>query len=238
MNRVLLISGTSGIAEATAVVARRRGDQPFLVGLDQPADAIADLRDPDAVREAVDACLTQYGRIDALFNVAGISGRRFGDGPLHEATLEGWNTVLESNVTTAFLLSKCVLQHWLETGRRGAILNMASVLAFSPEPRHFATHAYAASKGALIAMTQSMASYYAPHGIRVNAIAPGLVRTPMSQRAQQDPEILDFIAHKQPLSDGMLDAVDIAEAALFLLGEESRHITGQVLSVDGGWQFA
>lgn len=238
MNRVLLISGTSGIAEATAVLARRRGDCPFLVGLEQPADAIADLRDPDAVREAVDACLKQHGRIDALFNVAGISGRRFGDGPLHEATLEGWNTVLESNVTTAFLLSKCVLQHWLETGRRGAILNMASVLAFSPEPRHFATHAYATSKGALIAMTQSVASYYAPHGIRVNAIAPGLVRTPMSQRAQQDPEILDFIAHKQPLSDGMLDAVDIAEAALFLLGEESRHITGQVLSVDGGWQFA
>lgn len=238
MNRVLLISGTSGIAEATAVLARRRGDYPFLVGLEQPADAIADLRDPDAVREAVDACLKQHGRIDALFNVAGISGRRFGDGPLHEATLEGWNTVLESNVTTAFLLSKCVLLHWLETGRGGAILNMASVLAFSPEPRHFATHAYAASKGALISMTQSMASYYAPHGIRVNAVAPGLVRTPMSQRAQQNPEILDFIARKQPLSDGMLDAVDIAEAALFLLGEESRHITGQVLSVDGGWQFA
>lgn len=238
MDRVLLISGTSGIAEATASLARRRGDSAFLVGLEQPADVIADLRHPGDAQQGVEACLRQHGRIDALFNVAGISGRRYGDGPLHEATLDGWNTVFESNVTTAFLLSKFVLQHWLETQRRGAILNMSSVLAFSPEPEHFATHAYAASKGALLAMTQSMAAYYAPHGIRVNAIAPGLVRTPMSQRAQQDPAILAFIAGKQPLCEGMLDAGDIAEAALFLLGEESKHITGQVLSVDGGWQFS
>ncbi|MBL8174593.1 MAG: SDR family oxidoreductase [Bryobacterales bacterium] len=236
MDRVLLISGASGIAEATASLARRRGDLPFLAGLEPPADAIADLRDPAAAQSAVDQCLQRHGRIDALFNVAGISGRRFGDGPVHEATLEGWNTVLETNLTTAFLLSKFVLQHWLGAEYRGAILNMASVLAFSPEPAHFATHAYAASKGALIAMTQSMAAYYAPHGIRVNAIAPGLVRTPMSQRAQQDPGILAFIAAKQPLSEGMLEADDIAEAALFLLGEEAKHITGQVLSVDGGWR--
>jgi len=238
MSQVLLISGSSGIAGATASLARRRGHTPFLVGLEHPADAIADLRDANATEAAVEACLEQYGRIDGLFNVAGISGRRYGDGPLHEATLSGWQTVMENNVTSAFLLSKYVLRHWLTRGHRGAIVNMASVLAFSPERQHFATHAYAASKGALIAMTQSMAAYYAPHGIRVNAIAPGLVRTPMSQRAQDDAEILSFIAQKQPLSGGMLDASDIAEAALFLLGEESKHITGQVLSVDGGWQYS
>jgi NAD(P)-dependent dehydrogenase (short-subunit alcohol dehydrogenase family) len=103
---------------------------------------------------------------------------------------------------------------------------------------HFTTHAYAASKGALLALTKSMAAYYAPHGIRVNAIAPGLVRTPMSARAQQDDTILSFIEQKQPLSEGMLDAADIAAAALFLLGQDSRHITGQVIAVDGGWEVS
>ncbi|PYT20301.1 MAG: short-chain dehydrogenase, partial [Acidobacteria bacterium] len=101
--------------------------------------------------------------------------------------------------------------------------------------QHFATHAYAASKGAIISMSRAMAAYYAPHKVRVNVIAPALVRTPMSARAQSDAELLEFISHKQPLSGGMLDAGDVAETALFLLGEQSRHITGQVVSIDGGW---
>ena len=112
---------------------------------------------------------------------------------------------------------------------------MASVLAFSPQAQHFATHAYAAGKGAIISMSRAMAAYYAPHQIRVNVIAPALVRTPMSARAQSDREVLEFIAHKQPLSGGMLDAGDVAETALFLLSEQARQITGQVVSVDGGW---
>lgn len=235
MSRVLLISGSTGIAAATASLARERGWSVFVVGLEEPADAVADLRREDEVEAAVAACLARHGRVDALFNVAGISGRRFGDGPVHEATLDGWNAVMESNVTTAFLLSKHVLRHWLRDGVRGTILHMASVLAFAPEPRYFATHAYTASKGALIALTQSMAAYYAEHGIRVNAIAPGLVRTPMSQRAQENAEIVEFVEKKQALSGGMLDAGEIAQAALFLLGEESHHVTGQVLAVDGGW---
>jgi NAD(P)-dependent dehydrogenase (short-subunit alcohol dehydrogenase family) len=112
---------------------------------------------------------------------------------------------------------------------------MASVLAFSPEPRHFATHAYAAGKGGAIAMTRSMAAHYAPGKIRVNAIAPGLVRTPMSQRAQASPELQEFVARKQPLAAGMVEADDVARAALFLLSDEARAITGQVLTVDAGW---
>lgn len=235
MSRVLLISGSTGIAAATASLARERGWTVYLVGMEEPVDAVADLRMEDEVRAAVEACVARHGRVDALFNVAGISGRRLGDGPVHEAAVDGWRAVMESNVMTAFLLSKHVLRQWLRDGTRGAILHMASVLAFAPEPRYFATHAYAASKGALIALTQSMAAYYAAHGIRVNAIAPGLVRTPMSQRAQENAEIVEFVERKQALSRGMLDAGEIAEAALFLLGEESKHVTGQVLSVDGGW---
>ena len=100
---------------------------------------------------------------------------------------------------------------------------------------HFAAHAYAASKGAIIALTQSMAAYYAPHGIRVNAIAPGLVRTPMSARAQMSPEIQEFIRGKQPLKGAMLEAEEVARVAVFLLGAEAAQITGQVVTVDGGW---
>src|SRR5690606_32596843 len=120
-------------------------------------------------------------------------------------------------------------------GMRGVLLNMASVLAFSPSARSFATHGYAASKGAIIAMSRSAAAYYAPHGIRINAIAPGLVRTPMSRRAQDDPAIVEYMRVKQPLPGGLLEPGDIASTALFLLSPAARSITGQVISVDGGW---
>jgi len=81
-----------------------------------------------------------------------------------------------------------------------------------------------------------MAAYYAPHKIRVNAIAPGLVRTPASERASAG-ELEEFLRQKQPLSGGMIDAEDAAHAALFLLSEDARPITGEVLAVDGGWQI-
>lgn len=250
MDPVLLITGSTGIAEATALAAAAQGHRVFVVGLDEascrelseriPGSAFVagDLRIESTADRAVEACLQHFGRIDALFNVAGISGRRFGDGPLHECSADGWDITLAANVRTMFLMSRAVLRHWMAESRTGAILNMTSVLAFAPEPEHFATHAYAASKGAILSLTRSMAAYYAPHSIRVNAIAPGLVRTPMSARAQSNEEVLEFVAVKQPLARGMLDASDVAEAALFLLRDRSKHITGAVLTVDGGWTIS
>ena len=123
-----------------------------------------------------------------------------------------------------------------DNGGRGVILNMASILGLSPEPKFFATHAYAAGKGAIISMSKSMAAYYAPHKIRVNVIAPSLVCMPMSLRAQDNPEILEFMRHKQPLVEDLIDAEDVARAALFLMSDEARVITGDVLSVDAGWK--
>jgi NAD(P)-dependent dehydrogenase (short-subunit alcohol dehydrogenase family) len=111
------------------------------------------------------------------------------------------------------------------------------VLAFSPEPKFFATHAYAASKSAIIGLTGAMAAYYAPSKIRVNAIAPGLTRTPMSARAQQDRALLEFIKTKQPLIEDLVEADDVARAAVFLLSDDAGAITGEVLSVDAGWRF-
>jgi NAD(P)-dependent dehydrogenase (short-subunit alcohol dehydrogenase family) len=234
---VLLISGASGIAGETARLARARGIGVVTVAL-ADADVNGDLTRSGTAEQAVAECVARYGRVDALFNCAGISGRRYGDGPLDECTEEGWDTTMSVNVKSMFLLSRSVLQRMLAQGGGGAILNMASVVAMSPEPRHFATHAYAAAKGAIAAMSRAMAAYYAPHGIRVNAIAPGLVRTPMSVRAQENQEILEFMQHKQPLAGGILEAEDVARAALFLLGEDSKMITGQVLPVDAGWQVS
>jgi NAD(P)-dependent dehydrogenase (short-subunit alcohol dehydrogenase family) len=139
-----------------------------------------------------------------------------------------------------FFVCRAAIRHMLTQplgadGTRGAILNMASVLAFSPSPTHFATHAYAASKGAIVSMSQSMAAYYAPSKIRVNVVAPAVTRTPMSARAQADPNVLRYIERKQPLAANLLEATDIAQGALFLLSDQARTITGQVLTIDGGW---
>jgi NAD(P)-dependent dehydrogenase (short-subunit alcohol dehydrogenase family) len=113
---------------------------------------------------------------------------------------------------------------------------MGSVLGFSPSPHYFATHTYAAAKAAIAGLTQSAAAYYAPHNIRFNVIAPGLVQTPMAQRAANDPAIMQFVRSKQPLDGGRIaDPSDLDAAVVFLLSDQSKFVTGQVLCVDGGW---
>jgi NAD(P)-dependent dehydrogenase (short-subunit alcohol dehydrogenase family) len=253
--KVLLVTGTTGIAAATARLAADEGAQVCTVGIDRESgEALAasfagcrfvpaDLTHATQVAAAIHACVASFGRIDALFNVVGISGRRFGDGPLHECTEEGWDATFATNAKSMFLVSRDVVRRMLDQepgsdGSRGVILNMGSVLASHPESRFFSTHAYAASKGAVLSLTRAMASYYAPHGIRVNAIAPSLVRTPMSTRAQESAEIVAFVGSKQPLAGGMLEADDVARAALFLLGAGSALVTGQVLGVDAGWSVS
>lgn len=202
--------------------------------------AQADLTDEAAVDEAVAAAVERFGRIDGVFSVAGGSGRRFGDGPIHELTAEGWDRTLELNLRSQALLARAVTRQMLgqsptAAGSRGSIILCSSVLAASPVPELFATHAYAAAKGAITSLATTMAAAYAPQRIRVNVIAPGLTATPMSRRAADDPAATEFVTRKQPLVAGFLDADDIAQAAIYLLGDESRAVTGQVLTVDGGW---
>jgi NAD(P)-dependent dehydrogenase (short-subunit alcohol dehydrogenase family) len=204
---------------------------------------VAELTDETAVEDAVADVVERFGRIDALYAVAGISGRRYGDGPLHEATLDGWRTVMETNVTGLFVVTRAAVRRMLDQapdsdGARGSILAMSSVLARHPSPVHFATHAYAASKGAIESFVRAVASRYAADGIRINAIAPSLVATPMSERAQSDPAILAYLRDKQPLAQGPIDADAVTSVALHLLSRESRMITGQVVSVDAGWSVS
>ncbi|MGH8950959.1 MAG: SDR family NAD(P)-dependent oxidoreductase, partial [Acidimicrobiia bacterium] len=137
------------------------------------------------------------------------------------------------NTNPMFLATSRAIGHM--RGRGGSVVIISSVLATSPSPVHFATHAYASAKGAANSYVKTLAAYYAVDGIRVNAIAPGLVRTPMSERAASDPETVEYAARKQPLAGGFLEADDIAGTAVFLLSDESSQVTGQVIAVDGGW---
>src|SRR4051794_34347936 len=252
----LIIGGTSGIGLATARRFLEEGARVVVAGLTVDSrdealrllsplgvvDAVAvDVTRPDPVaRLCAGAVEFLGGRLDVLFHVAGISGRRFGDGPLHECDEVGWDVVMGTNARAMFLTNRGAVRQMLTQsidvhGLRGTVLNMGSVLAWSPSPDDFGTYAYAASKGAVRAMTLAAASRYARDRVRFNMIAPGLIETPMAARAVGDPSIRAYLATKQPIVGGPGSADDCAEAALYLCEPASRFVTGTVLAVDGGW---
>lgn len=247
--RSALISSASGIGAATARALAEAGAEITLVDRNEVATAaltreiggaeaiVGDLREEATCEAAVKLALDRRGRLDILVNLAGLSGRRQGDGPVHEATSGGFDYVIGNNLRSAFLLSKAALTPMLEA-KSGAIINVASVLAYAPASDHFATHAYAASKGALISLTTSMAAYYARSGIRVNCVSPGLIATPMSRRAQDAPEIMEYLERRQPLSGGPGQPEDVASAILYLASDAARLITGANLEVSGGWSVS
>jgi NAD(P)-dependent dehydrogenase (short-subunit alcohol dehydrogenase family) len=222
----LVIAGPEPGAGATAAAALGSGAVRFV-----PADAT----DPGQVERLFAEAVEFLGGLDVLFHVAGGSGRRFGDGSLHECSLEGWRHTLDLNLTSTFLTNRAAVRHFLGARQPSAILNTASVLALEPSPHFFDTAAYAATKGGIIALSRLAAARYAPDGIRVNVIAPGLIDTPMSTRAVGDPAILAFLRSKQPLARGAGRPEDCSDAAVFLCSDAAHLITGAVLPVDGGW---
>jgi NAD(P)-dependent dehydrogenase (short-subunit alcohol dehydrogenase family) len=253
-DRVCLVTGSTGIAAATAEELAADGASVFVVSRTaEHARALAErigggwaaanLADEAAVEAAVEACIERFGRIDGLFAVAGGSGRRFGDGPIHTVSRDAWDRTLELNVTTQALVCRAVVARMRDqepnaSGTRGSILLMGSVTATDPAPEFFATHAYAAARAATIGLMTTMAAGYLRDRIRVNVVAPGLTDTPMATRAGGDPTIRASAARKQPHAGEMMDPREVAHAAVFLLSDESRAITGQVLKVDGGWSVA
>ncbi|GIW95644.1 MAG: 3-ketoacyl-ACP reductase [Pirellulaceae bacterium] len=196
---------------------------------------IGDARYPETSVVAVRLAIQTWGRLDGLVHVAGGSGRALGDGPLHEIPWEGWTETLRWNLETVYHSNRAALEPLMRAGQ-GSIVNITSVLADHPAPRHFATHAYAAAKAAVVGLTRAAAAFYAPWNIRVNAVAPGLIQTPMAERALADDQIQEFLRRKQPLGQGGPGLPsDVAAAVVYLLSDESRLVTGQVIAVDGGW---
>lgn len=241
--KVILATGAAG-GIGSAAVSLLAAEGASVVAADVDAGALAELapaflRVPANVTVSADVAglfaeiRRRCGRLDGLFHVVGVSGRRLGDGPVHQCTDEGWDHVLDVNLRGAFLCFREAVPLLRESGG-GSIVALGSVLGLLGHPL-FDTHAYAASKGALIALCRAMAVRYAADRIRVNVLCPGLIRTPMSRRAQEDPAVLAALAELQPLTGDFGEPGDVAAAALFLLSDESRFITGTLLPVDGGW---
>ncbi|MDZ4289105.1 MAG: SDR family oxidoreductase [Prosthecobacter sp.] len=247
--RVVIVGGTTGLGLSAAQALVRDGARVVVTSRSEAnvASALetlgntargfaADATDPQTGERAMALAVENFGGVDALYHVAGGSGRARGDGPLHELTEEGITYTLDVNLASLMHSNRAAVRQFMRQQSGGCILNMGSVLGWSPSPQYFASHAYAAAKAGIIGFSKAIASYYAPQNIRVNVIAPALVETPMSQRACENEEIMRFTAAKQPLDGGRVGMPgDVEGAALFLLSRAAGFITGQVLAVDGGW---
>ena len=250
--KIVVIGGTTGLGLSAALAFVREGANVIVVGRKKESAEEAgkklghsglaltgDAAEEDTALNAIETCLGEFGGFDGLYHVAGGSGRKFGDGPLHEVTLDGWNITLELNLTSLMLSNRAAIQILLKRKTSGSILNMGSVLGYSPSPKYFATHAYAAAKAAVIGFTKSVAACYAPANIRVNVLATALMDTPMAQRAAQEETIQSFIKTKQPLDGGRIGMPsDLDGAAVYFMSDQSKFTTGQVLNVDGGWEVS
>lgn len=248
---IVVMGGTTGLGLSAAkalvvnganvvVVGRNRGNaEAARKLLGNCAVALTgDATDPSLATRAIELCVSRFGGFNGLYHVAGGSGRKMGDGPLHELTIEGWHKTLELNLTSIMLSNKAAVNQFLKQGSGGSILNIGSVLGFSPSPQYFTTHAYAAAKSAIIGFSRSTAAYYAKDNIRINVIAPALVETPMSKRASEDDQILSFIRTKQPLDGGRIgQPSDLDGLVVYFMSDLSKFTTGQVVAVDGGWSI-
>lgn len=249
-NKIILITGSgSGIGKATALLFAKEGATVIVNDLaadkgQETVDEIisndgkaifivADVTDAHSVKLMVDRVISDYGKIDVLFNNAGISGI----GAIHELEPEAWDRVLNINTRGVFLPSKYVIPHMMDQ-KNGSIINMSSCIAEIGLARRAS---YSASKGAVLALTKSMQVDYAPYGIRVNALMPGTVLTPfVEQYLQTSYDNIEAgyeSLKKRQLSGDLLRPEDVAKAALFLASDDSKFMMGSPLYIDGGVVF-
>jgi NAD(P)-dependent dehydrogenase (short-subunit alcohol dehydrogenase family) len=223
--KTAIVTGAArGIGKATAVLLEKAGATVARIDIDAaPGIISADVADEQALERA----FKKVGAIDILVNNAGIAVRK----NALDITREDWDRVIAVNVTGVFLCSRIAARSMKERGG-GAIVNLASIMGFSggifPNP------AYQTSKGAVVNMTRALALEFAEYKIRVNAVAPTFVRTPLTAPVFANPEVLKKVMEHTPL--GVLPEVDdIAAAVLFLAGPAARCITGVTLPVDSGY---
>jgi NAD(P)-dependent dehydrogenase (short-subunit alcohol dehydrogenase family) len=245
--KVCIITGAgSGIGKASALLFAGEGGCVVVADVDGAAaeetvsqirgaggtamPCLADVADPAAAQRLADETAARFGRIDVLFNNAGISGV----GRAHDTPIELWDQVMRVNARGVFLVSKYVVPHMLKR-RAGSIINMSSTIA---EIGLADRASYAASKGAVLALTRAMQVDYARFGIRVNALLPGTIQTPFVEKYLREsyPNREEGLAaiRKRQLTAELGKPEDVAFAALFLASDESRFVMGSALFVDGG----
>jgi NAD(P)-dependent dehydrogenase (short-subunit alcohol dehydrogenase family) len=240
--KVVFVTGAgSGIGRAAAEAFVRRGYATALADVNADAGRDVerelgasgectffpcDVTDDDTVRDAIAATVAKYGRLDAAFNAAGIDGEH--GKPTAEGSMENWNRVIAVDLTGTWSCMRYELPAIVAAGG-GSIVNCASVAGL----RGAATvSAYTAAKHGVVGLTRAAAREYAAHGVRVNAICPGTVDTPMF-RASMTPEVIDRLVATNP-SGRLAAASEIAEVALWLCEDAPGFLTGQAIAVDGG----
>lgn len=188
-----------------------------------------DVTDEHSAETVIKATIQKFGRLDVLVNNAGIGDT---SAPTLDQTLAHFRNVLDVHLTGTFLMSRIAAKAMINTERPGAIVNFSSIAGLTGLPRR---NAYGAAKAGIIAMTKSMGVEWAPRGIRVNAVAPGYVKTALVEKLITD-RLLDeaSIVGRTPIGR-LLNPHEIAEAVVFLASPAASGITGTVLSVDGGW---
>jgi NAD(P)-dependent dehydrogenase (short-subunit alcohol dehydrogenase family) len=244
IGKTLIVTGaSSGIGRAAAVLFAKEGARVFInarrgaeldalvaeiAATDGEATAIAgDAADEATHSRLVEAAMTRFGRLDGAFNNAGILGPM---GPTTEVSLADWNQALAVNLTSAFLAAKHQTPALLQAGG-GSIVFTSTFVGYSASFPGAA--AYAASKSGLIGLTQTLAAEFGPSGIRVNALLPGAVDTPMYRTMNATPESQGFITGLHALKR-VSTPLELARAALWLLSDASSFQTGTAMLVDGG----
>lgn len=239
---VLITGAADGIGWVTAQLFAARGFNVVIADLSAEASThraaelgdthlgvACDVTQDDAVTAAVQATLLRFGRLDVAVNNAGIGDTSL---PTLDQSGDHFRKVIDVHLTGTFLMSRAAAAAMRDGGHGGAIVNFASIAGLTGLPRR---NAYGAAKAGIISMTRSMGSEWGGIGIRVNAVAPGYVRTALVEKLITD-RLLDpeTITRRTPLGR-MLEPSEIAEAVFFLASPAASAITGTVLGVDGGW---